>query len=63
LIRGKLVVGGSRRVSESQQCSAERFWSNELKKFASIKVSIPAIATIDKLGLDAYCRREGFKLS
>jgi large subunit ribosomal protein L28 len=40
----------------------KRFWSDELKKFVSLKVSAAAIRTIDKLGLDAYCRREGVKL-
>jgi ribosomal protein L28 len=57
------MVGGSRLVRKSQQSSAERFWSNELKRIASIKVSTAAIAAIAKLSLDPYSRREGFKLS
>jgi large subunit ribosomal protein L28 len=70
-ITGKTVLVGH-RVSHSNiktnhrflpNLQTKRFWSDELKKFVSIKVSTSAIRTIDKLGLDAYCRREGFKLS
>ena len=70
-ITGKGVLVGH-RVSHSNiktnhrvlpNLQTKRFWSDELKKFVSIKVSTSAIRTIDKLGLDAYCRREGFKLS
>ena len=70
-ITGKGVLVGH-RVSHSNiktnhrflpNLQSKRFWSDELKKFVAIKVSTAAIRTIDKLGLDAYCRREGFKLS
>ncbi|MEI6398743.1 MAG: 50S ribosomal protein L28 [Pseudomonadota bacterium] len=70
-ITGKGVLVGH-RVSHSNiktnhrflpNLQTKRFWSDELKKFVAIKVSTAAIRTIDKLGLDAYCRREGFKLS
>jgi len=69
-ITGKGVLVGH-RVSHSNiktnhrflpNLQTKRFWSEELKKFVSIKVSTSAIRTIDKLGLDAYCRREGLKL-
>ena len=70
-ITGKGVLVGH-RVSHSNiktnhrflpNLQTKRFWSDELKKFVAIKVSTAAIRTIDKLGLDAYCRREGFNLS
>ena len=39
-----------------------RFWSPELKRFVSLRVSTAAIRTIDKLGIDVYARRAGMKL-
>lgn len=41
----------------------KRFWSAELKKFVTLKVSASAIRNIDKLGLDNYARKQGLKLS
>ncbi len=70
-LSGKTVLVGH-RVSHSNiktnhrflpNLQTKRFWSVELKKFVSLKVSTHAIRTIDKLGLDSYCRREGLKLS
>lgn len=40
----------------------KRFWSVELAKFVTLKVSTAAIRTIDKLGLDQYARKNGVKL-
>jgi large subunit ribosomal protein L28 len=40
----------------------KRFWSTELAKFVTLKVSTAAIRTIDKLGLDAFARKNGIKL-
>ena len=69
-ITGKGVLVGH-RVSHSNiktnhrflpNLQTKRFWSDELKKFVSLTVSASAIRTIDKLGLDSYCRREGVKL-
>lgn len=40
----------------------KRFWSTELSKFITLKVSTAAIRTIDKLGLDAFARKNGIKL-
>lgn len=41
----------------------KRFWSTDLKKFVSLKVSAAAIRTIDKVGLDNYAKKAGLKLS
>ncbi len=41
---------------------SKRFWSTELSKFVTLKVSAAAIRTIDKLGLDAFARKNGIKL-
>ncbi len=41
----------------------KRLWSADLKKFVSLKVSTAAIRTIDKVGLDAYAKKSGLKLS
>ena len=40
----------------------KKFWSVELNKFVSLKVCTAAIRTIDKVGLDAFARKQGFKL-
>ncbi|RYZ60463.1 MAG: 50S ribosomal protein L28 [Proteobacteria bacterium] len=40
----------------------KRFWSVELAKFVTLKVSTAAIRTIDKLGLDTFARKNGVKL-
>ncbi len=40
----------------------KRFWSIDMAKFVSVRVSTAAIRTIDKLGLDAYARKIGLKL-
>lgn len=40
----------------------KKFWSPELGKFVTLKVSTSTIRTIDKLGLDAYARKTGVKL-
>jgi large subunit ribosomal protein L28 len=70
-ITGKGVLVGH-RVSHSNiktnhrflpNLQTKRFWSAEMKKFVAIKVCTSAMRTIDKLGFDMYCRREGFKLS
>lgn len=40
-----------------------RFWSPDLKRFVRLRVATATIRTIDKLGIDAYARRLGLKLS
>ena len=40
----------------------KRFWSPELGKFVSLKVSASTIRTIDKVGLDAYAKKNGITL-
>lgn len=37
----------------------KRFWSEDTKKFVSMRVSTAAIRTIDKIGVDAFIRRYG----
>ena len=69
-LSGKGVLVGN-RVSHSNIKSKHRFlpnlqkkkfWSPELGKFVTLKVSTSTIRTIDKLGLDAYARKNGVKL-
>ena len=69
-LSGKTVQVGH-RVSHSNikskhrflpNLQKKRFWSAELKKFVTLKVSTSTIRTIDKVGLDQYARREGIKL-
>lgn len=40
----------------------KRFWSLELNKFVSLKVCASTIRTIDKVGLDAFARKNNIKL-
>ncbi|MFK7873343.1 MAG: 50S ribosomal protein L28 [Oligoflexales bacterium] len=69
-LSGKGVQSGH-RVSHSNTKSKhrflpnlqrKRFWSDDLGRLISLRVSAAAIRTIDKLGLDAYARRAGLKL-
>ncbi len=69
-LTGKKVLVGH-RVSHSNiktkhrflpNLQKKRFWSAELGKFVTLKVSTAAIRTIDKLGLDAFARKTGTKL-
>lgn len=69
-LTGKGVLVGH-RVSHSNIKSKHRFlpnlqkkkfWSTELNKFVTLKVSTSTIRTIDKLGLDAFARKNGVKL-
>jgi large subunit ribosomal protein L28 len=69
-LSGKGVLVGH-RVSHSNikskhrflpNLQKKRFWSPELNRFVTLKVSTSAIRTIDKLGLDAYARQNGIKL-
>ena len=69
-LSGKSVQVGN-RVSHSNiktkhrflpNLQKKKFWSPELNKFVTLKVSTAAIRTIDKLGLDAYARKAGIKL-
>lgn len=41
----------------------KRFWSDERKRFVTLSVSTAAIRTIDKVGFDAYVRRQRLKIS
>lgn len=70
-LSGKGVLVGN-RVSHSNvktkhrflpNLQKKRFWSPELNKFVSLKVSTATIRTIDKLGLDAYARKNSIKLT
>ena len=65
----KMQVG--HRVSKSKvktkhrflpNLQSKKFWSVELEKFVSFKVSVSTIRTIDKLGIDKYARKIGHKL-
>ncbi|MBF0440507.1 MAG: 50S ribosomal protein L28 [Oligoflexales bacterium] len=69
-LTGKGVLSGN-RVSHSNRrtkhkfypnLQKKRFWSAELGRFVSLKVSTSAIRTIDKLGLDVYAKKAGIKL-
>lgn len=69
-LTGKGVLVGH-RVSHSNVKTKHRFlpnlhkkqfWSAELKKFVSLRVTAAAMRTIDKLGLDKYARQVGVKL-
>jgi large subunit ribosomal protein L28 len=69
-LSGKAVLVGH-RVSHSNikskhrflpNLQKKRFWSDEKKKFVSIRVSTAAIRTIDKIGLDAFLRRTSTKV-
>ncbi len=40
----------------------KRFWSTEMKRFVTIRVSTAAMRTIDKIGLEAYAKKAGIKL-
>jgi large subunit ribosomal protein L28 len=40
----------------------KRFWSTELNKFVTLRVTTSTIRTIDKLGLDHFARKNGIKL-
>ena len=39
-----------------------RVWSDNLKRFVTLKLSTAAIRTVDKIGLDAYAKKVGLKL-
>ena len=69
-LTGKGVQSGN-RVSHSKRHTKHkflpnihkrRFWSVELGRFVSLKVSTSAIRTIDKLGLDKFAKKAGVKL-
>ncbi|MBC7660427.1 MAG: 50S ribosomal protein L28 [Chitinophagaceae bacterium] len=69
-LTGKGVQVGN-RVSHSNvktkhrflpNLQTKRFWSVEMAKFVTLKVSTAAIRTIDKLGLDTFARKNGVKL-
>lgn len=69
-LTGKGVQSGN-RVSHSKRHTRHkflpnlhkrRFWSVELKKFVTLKVSASAIRTIDKLGLDRFAKQAKVKL-
>ncbi|MEZ4742387.1 MAG: 50S ribosomal protein L28 [Bdellovibrionota bacterium] len=69
-LSGKGVLVGH-RVSHSNikskhrflpNIQKKRFWSVEKQKFVTLAVATSTIRTIDKLGLDAYAKRQGIKL-
>ena len=70
-LSGKGVQTGH-RVSHSNIKTKHRFlpnlqkkrcWSANLKKFVTLRVCTSTLRTIDKIGLDAYAKREGIKLN
>jgi large subunit ribosomal protein L28 len=69
-ISGKGVLVGN-RVSHSNiktkhrflpNLHKKKFWSPEKQKFVTLKVAASAIRSIDKIGLDAYAKKNGIKL-
>lgn len=40
----------------------KKFWSQEQNKFISLKISTSAIRSIDKLGFDAFVRKNNIKV-
>ena len=69
-LTGKSVQSGN-RVSHSKRRTKHRFlpnlhikkfWSDELGKFVTLKVSSNAIRTIDKVGLESFARQQGVTL-
>lgn len=70
-LSGKGVLVGN-RVSHSKIKSKhrslpnlhkKRFWSDERKKFVTLKVSAATIRTIDKNGFDVCVRKMGLKVN
>ena len=70
VLTGKTVQYGN-RVSHSNRRTrhkffpnlhTKRFWSQDLKKFITLKVSSYALRTIDKIGLEAFAKQQGCKL-
>ena len=71
ILSGKKPLVGN-RVSHSNTKTKHRYlpnlqqkrcWSVALKKFVSLRVSVAALRTIDKIGLDRYAKNSGIKLS
>lgn len=69
-LTGKGVLTGH-RVSHSNikskhrflpNLQTKRFWSTEKNKFVTLRVSVHALRTIDKIGLDAFARQNNLKL-
>ncbi len=69
-LSGKGVQTGH-RVSHSNIKTKHRFlpnlhkkrcWSVNLGCYITVKVSAAALRTVDKIGLDAYAKKVGFKL-
>ncbi len=67
----KKTVQVGHRVSHSNIKTKHRFcpnlqkkrcWSTELKKFVTIRLSMAALRTIDKVGLDHFARKAGLKI-
>lgn len=69
-LTGKTVQMGN-RVSHSKRRTRhaflpnlhkKRFWSANLKRFVTLKVSASTIRSIDKVGLDSFADRNGISL-
>ena len=41
----------------------KRCWSDSLQKFVVLKLSVAALRTVDKIGLDNYAKKAELKLS
>lgn len=41
----------------------KRLWSESLKKYVTLRITVSALRTVDKVGLDQYAKKVGLKLS
>ncbi len=41
----------------------KRLWSESLKKYVTLTISMSALRTVDKIGLDRYAKKVGLKIS
>ena len=41
----------------------KRLWSEELKKYVTLRITTSALRTVDKIGLDRYAKKVGLKIS
>ena len=69
-LTGKGVLVGN-RVSHSNMKTKHRFlpnlqkkkfWSQNLNRFVTLKVSVSSIRTVDKMGIDVFAKRNNIKL-
>jgi large subunit ribosomal protein L28 len=41
----------------------KRLWSESMKKYVTLTISMSALRTVDKIGLDRYAKKVGLKIS